>query len=515
MVKLVFKPEENDCSISGVESKTSKYETKIKSEVDFVNVEKLNPFKEIEQLHIVPVVSEKKKIVGLENCEYIIKSWYTSCVSDISKKFLVLVGPTGCGKTLLVETFCKENCIIPFFLRVNDSLKTKKELLKEISNFIDYTTGENFFTRKKLQKIIIIDEYINGDLLSTTDIINLFLIRSQTADKKINKEYPCSIVDICPVLIIAADAKGSKMSDLKKAMEVYYINEIPRSIIKNWISTEYELDSEVLEKILDICKSDKRLILNTLEYISVNGNSPDINSFRKDTDLNMFDFVTKLFNNVDEVDIDDVFVAYDTDGYILSNLVHENYLDYSDDIHRIAKSAESISYAETYLSDMYDSVKKFSPGIHCIYSMYIPGYFSRSAVKKNKCQNRSAVISNRYNIFLNNKKIIDKINKFALKESNGTEIKESSGFINTRTSQLDITDIFIIKNIINHDLVKEKGDIPEHKIDFIRKLVKGISIEKLELMYKHFNDFRKINDKEPKTKIFTIKFKEKLNKILN
>ena len=504
MVKLVFNPGENNREVSVIESKTSK-----KNELNELKGY-LNPFKEIEELEIKHVVSEKKKIIGLENCEYILNSWYSSCLNDITKKFLVLVGPTGCGKTLLVETFCKENCIIPFFLKLNDSLKTKKEVLKEISNFIDYTTGENFFERKKsLKKILVLDEYLNNELLSTTDIINLFLIRSETADKKTLKEYPCSIIDICPVLIIAADAKGSKITDLKKAMEVYYINELSRSHIKNWISNDYDIEPDILEKILDICKSDKRLILNTLEYISINGIPPDIESFYKDIDLNIFDFIGKLFDKVEQVDIEEVFNAHDTDGYILSNLVHENYLDYSDDIELIAKSAESISYAETYLSDMYDSVKNFNSHIHCIYSMYIPGYFSRSAVKNNKCQNRSSVINNRYNIWLNNKKVINKINKTTIKEVNDC----NEHIDNTRISQLDMTDISIIKNIINHDLVKDKNEIPKHKSDFIRKLIKSTSIEKLELIYKHFNEFRILNDKEPKTKIFTIKFKEKLNKL--
>ena len=39
-------------------------------------------------------------------------------------------------------------------------------------------------------------------------------------------------------------------------------------------------------------------------------------------------------------------------------------------------------------------------------------------------------------------------------------------------------------------------------------------LEKLELIYKHFSDFKEQIIKEVKTKNFTIKFKEKLNKLI-
>ena len=35
-------------------------------------------------------------------------------------------------------------------------------------------------------------------------------------------------------------------------------------------------------------------------------------------------------------------------------------------------------------------------------------------------------------------------------------------------------------------------------------------MDRLELIYKHFNDFRPITGREVKTKNFTLKFKEKL-----
>ena len=66
------------------------------------------------------------------------------------------------------------------------------------------------------------------------------------------------------------------------------------------------------------------------------------------------------------------------DGFSLSNLVHENYLEYNEDIHAIAQSAEAISFGETIFSDTYESSRTFLPDAHCLHSLCIPGYYSKS-----------------------------------------------------------------------------------------------------------------------------------------
>jgi hypothetical protein len=62
-------------------------------------------------------------------------------------------------------------------------------------------------------------------------------------------------------------------------------------------------------------------------------------------------------------------------------------------------------------------------------------------------------------------------------------------------------------------LIKTKV-LTEHQLSFIKNIIGSLggSVEKMELIYKHFSEF---NDKELKTKNFTLKFKEKLNRLLN
>ena len=63
---------------------------------------------------------------------------------------------------------------------------------------------------------------------------------------------------------------------------------------------------------------------------------------------------------------------------------------------------------------------------------------------------------------------------------------------------------------LNYNLIKSKVLLPEQE-EYLKNLLGSFNgIEPLELIYKHFSEF---NDKETKTKNFTLKFKEKLKKI--
>lgn len=414
----------------------------------------------------------------MENCHFVLQQWYSNSIQK-NDKSLLIIGPTGCGKTTLIELFCKQQEIRLLNLKINDN-KTKKQLIKEIEYFVDYSC-EFFFKSEKVKKLILIDEYQNAsnDILSTTDIIEL-------KEKGI------------PIVIISSDSKGSKLSEFKKNCEVYYINEIPALTLRKWItSLKVHLTESQIKYLIENCKSDKRMILNVLHFINI----PhfDIESFlknyHKDIDINIFEFTKKLFDDLDCINIDDIFRMYDNDGFIVSNLVHENYLDYNQDIHAIAKASDSISSGEIFFSDTYESNRSFLPDAHCINAIVIPSFFSKS-MNNQKGLVRSSIINNRFNIYLGNKINISKIN-------------------GTNFNKLDIFDIYTIKSILNQELIKSKIQQP-NKIEFVKNVLGTLKnpscmeskeLERLEMIYKHFSTFKEDN---LKTKSFTIKFKEKL-----
>ena len=479
MVKLIFKP--NDPNQTIIESKSSKLEPK-----------NLNPFDSIEPvIKVVTLIPPgTKNLVGLENTRYILNEWYCSSLADLSKQFLLIIGPTGCGKTSLVEHFCKEEDIMLYSVKISEFTKTKKELLREIVSFSEYSSVSFFIKNSSnCKKLILIDEYQNGqnDLLGISDIQNLYTLRTGKNKKDIKGVFEVADCKLPPILIISADSRGSKLSDIKKTNEVYYINEIPIGLIKTWISKKFEIPEKNLFEIIKKCKSDIRLLLNTLSFFKKEKSIDNfIESFYKDEDVNVFEFTNRIFDSLEPMSIDELFKIYETDGYTLASLVQENYLDFNNDIHSIANAADAISLGETIFSDTYDPTKSFIPEAYCLNSLCLPSYYARSEYKKNKCQLRTNCNNNRFNIYLNNKKIFDKL------------------------KPADILDIHYIKGFLNHDLLKTKV-LKDSQKEFLKNLLLTFSIEKLEMIYKHFSDFK---NTETKTKNFTLKFKEKLNNII-
>jgi energy-coupling factor transporter ATP-binding protein EcfA2 len=508
MVNLKFSPKNTNDTNKLIKSKISKNEP--------VDSTKLNPFRRTQDHSYLGeytnsiVLPTSVKLVGLDNYSYILKNWYNDSLKDLSTKFMLLIGPTGCGKTTLINNFCMENNIESFI--TNDSIKTKKELLKDIIFFTQFKTPFDGVTEKN--KLIFIDEYGNSmsDSLSINDINNLYELRNFNSSgnkklvvKELSNQFGfdwevLKTVKIPPVVIISSDSKGSRLSELKKFTDNYYINDIPKNLIKNFIVSSNEKFknkeySTVLDKIINVANNDIRFLINTVNFMGNDIKKDLLTDFHKNEDVNLFDFINKVFDNVDIMEIEDIFNIYDTDGYLISNLVQENYLDYSDNIFDIADSAESISYGDIVLNDLYDSNKVFMTDIHCVYSIYIPSVYSRSDVKKNKCPVRTSVINNRYNIYLNNKKIMDKLNL-------------------DEPMFLDIFTMFYIKSFINYKLIKSKA-LTQNEMDYLRNIMGVFSnnkIEKLELIYKSFNQFKDVPLN--KTKTFTLKFKEKLNKLI-
>ena len=494
MVKLAFKPSlDNEIVVESMSSK--------KKEPD---PETFRPFKDPPQPLCESHVKEYlpvKELVGMETAHYIVNNWYNN-----ANKVLLLVGPTGCGKTTLVESYCHENDIQIYRVKSSDnhlSIKSKRDLLKDIFVFSEFSKTNFFLKREtKSRKLIFIDEFQNGnsDILSATDIHNLHLLRNQATRIENKRELKLFLGDLeCPftlppILVVSADSKGSKLSDMKKLHEVFYIPEINNTVLHKWIITRFNtLDPDFAMQIVKRCGSDKRLLINTVEFVlkspSDEIDESFIDSFQKDEEIGMYRFLEILFNE-EETGINEIFKLYDTDGFMLSNLVHENYLEYNDDIHAVAKTAEAISIGETLFSDTYESLRTFVPELHCLHSLCIPSYYSRSDRPNRNV--RSSCINNRYNIYLNNHKLVKLLNK--------------SQPVNERA--LDIFDILTVKKFLSHDLVKTKTLSPG-QLGFINNIISALggNIEKMELIYKHFSDFNEIVSK-PKN--FTIKFKEKI-----
>jgi GTPase SAR1 family protein len=506
MVKLIFDPKRN-------EPLQPDYSKQIA-----IAEQGINPFKDTESIQPLNCSSPTEPfkpqstsdVIGMDGCLFVLKEWYSGSLTDCTKEFLLLVGPTGCGKTTLVELFCKESNIELYYIRWNDSIKTKKDIFKELFCFADFNKSTTFFKSRKetTNKLIVIDEYQNGpnDIVSATDITNLWMLRKKgvanaltpTEVRELNAAFgKTTPLAFPPVVIIAADSKGSKLGDFKKTSQVYYIPEVSGYYIKVWIQSvlkqeNIDISDQQLTALIQQCKSDKRQLLETVLFLKNTTNKDNyLHSFKKYYDTHVYDFTDSvLIDSGDPLDLSHTLKVYETDGYIIANLVQENYLDYCSDIHAIANAAESISLGELFFSDTYSSSRQFIPTVHCLNSICIPSYYAKNPYKSIKGPVRTCIFNNRYNILLNNKKLVAKVG-------------------------ISIEDILYIKKFLNHGLVKKRV-LTQHEAEYLKNILGTLEneIPRLELIYKHFSLFEIDMDSKSKVKNFTIKFKEKLTNLV-
>ena len=361
---------------------------------------------------------DENDLIGLADKLYSINKWYQDYLTKKTNNFLILIGSTGVGKTSLVNIFIKKYSLEALYLN-SYGKKNKKDIVEDIKKFINSNNYINFNSQSQYQKsnkIIILDEFqgMGNDNLSVTDIIEL-----KNSNNKNNSKLKKGLIykafkdiKLPPLLIISFDSKGSKISDIKKTNEIIWINNIYPSILLPWIKKickieNIKISEKVLNELIVLCKDDKRLLLNLINYIrfgdkkiNIKNLSEIVLSCKKDKDINVYEYTTKLFDNLSPLSCDEILTAYQTDGFIMENLVFENYIDFNNDLDSICKSAESLA-----ISDSISNLEHSS--LSGVFSLYGPSVYSRSDIKYIKGPLRSSVLSNKHYLLMCNEKIIN------------------------------------------------------------------------------------------------------------
>lgn len=216
--------------------------------------------------------------------------------AHMQKKHVLLLGPPGCGKTLLIDLFCSE--------KNANVLDVHKDNICQITPFLNNKTIQSFFDDKS--KIIVFD---NIDVLITNDKLTCSFLTG------ITKQTECFVVCSCN------SNEEKKLTDLKKNFEVIKLD-FPSSsntfayIIQILDKENIEYDPE---DVLELCKKYKGNIRETFNQLLHGSRNEQCSSFKN---LNSIETVSKLLScNIDTVDIKYII---NTDANVTSCMVFEN-----------------------------------------------------------------------------------------------------------------------------------------------------------------------------------------------
>lgn len=211
------------------------------------------------------------------------------------KRALLLNGSPGIGKTTLVHAISNDTHSEIFELNASD-LRNKFSLNAKLKPVLEQ---QPLFEKNKL---ILVDE-VDG-LSGTKDRGGVSELTSLIE----NTKYP--------IICVANDAWESKLSNLRKKVEIITLNEITptniKTILKNILEKEkISIDETTLNKISIQSKGDLRSAINDLEAISTTKNPETIEIDTRNKKTDIFHAMKHIFQDKANIEMLRTFDSVD------------------------------------------------------------------------------------------------------------------------------------------------------------------------------------------------------------
>lgn len=257
-----------------------------------------------------------------------IKKWLVE--TPKLKNALILSGPTGCGKTLLIKLLCSETGYRTLYFDASVK-RTKKD--------VEDVYSKNM---KATNKIFIMDELESA---STSDMgISNY---SKWIDVKKRKSA-------IPFVFIINSTYISKLNDLKQhciQFELKYPS--TKNIFSKCINIcedeEIDIDLPNLKKYIAFHENDYRTILNGLKCIEI--------TTKKDADLSMYGIYNFIAN--DNL-LDDKLRYFCCEKGTIPIIVQENYIDWNLSNKDNLNVCETMSEADVYHQNSFYSSNNYN-----------------------------------------------------------------------------------------------------------------------------------------------------------
>lgn len=235
---------------------------------------------------------------------------------DASKNGLIVLGPTGCGKTTLIELICNDMkyCVHkPCY----ETFTCHKDVEQYIESFLN--TKSILDILNGTRRVLFLDDV--EVLLSQDRYANTYLQSMFANMTKVGS--PCKVIMAC------STGEEKRLTDLKKKIECIRLHN--PSFKDAFAYTVQILDTEEYEydgkEVMDVVKSMQCNIRNIVLNVFSALNVEEEKALRNYMDMNIFEIVERIFNNYGE-SLKELDVALSYDPTLASFMMYDNFKAY-------------------------------------------------------------------------------------------------------------------------------------------------------------------------------------------
>lgn len=299
-----------------------------------------------------------------------INDWFENKNNEYDNKGLMIVGPTGSGKTVLSAIMC-EKYGRNMFVQNASHKRTRKELYAYYGN-VKHFTHNGVFILDDMETLINKSDNVSmieiakwGDTVSSAD-----------ASKTIRMMYITNSVYI------------KKMSAIVSACKTVYLEYPPIHTLFSRCLEICEKESitlsntELLQlKQLIESQRDPRMVLNSLNIVSL------VYDVQKDIHMDIYDTYRLMLDS--GASLDSKMRHFATDAGTIPIIFQENYIDYANHVsaETLSDVSESMSVADVYHKQMFaspTSLTGVSTDTYATMSCIFPEYYKNKDIKENK-----------------------------------------------------------------------------------------------------------------------------------
>ena len=294
-----------------------------------------------------------------------IRQWFENKSGIFDDKGLLIVGPTGCGKSEIVRIACETYGLNPF-VRNASHKRTRKEL------YAYYDTVKHF-THNGVFVLDDIETMLNkSDNVSMTEIAKWSSGHRDETVSTLRVVYVCNSVYENKIMGIAAACKVVRLDyPPTRAMFARCLE-----IAEKEKLTLSDSDMKRLKHMIET-QRDPRMVLNGLHMIGV------VYDTKKDIHMDIYDTYRLMLDK--DAPLDLKMRHFSTDAGTIPIIFQENYIDYAPflDKDTIKRVSDSMSMADVYHKQTFPCTD-LSTDTYCALSTLFPEYYLDAGIKDSK-----------------------------------------------------------------------------------------------------------------------------------